>query len=526
MLLCLFLLYLKKHLHFESVKNLFTFFLLLLSSVFSYAQSVDLECDFPNAPTQLVSSLYRSPLSIYSCSMSVHYIRQKLETSGGDFSQEVPYVINVKFHIVSQLANQVTECDVLERVRFMNEIFNPFKIFFNYTGFDIYQAPLEDINNLHIIIVPYGNNFISDSFSNKVTISLDAFTNTPITLIHEVGHALSLYHISAGSNGNSGVTSVPVQVSSPFNCNGNLITEVQRPDWTNYTPGVYITEHVTRDSSDPDFNAYLAGDCIPDTDAFTINLPSCMNSYGLLEHIGFDEVVDIIGTPYDVGLLTMNNIMGGRQYKYFTPGQGWRMRSYIEDCIQRNIKIANALTNHIKPYYVNIETDTDNNHIISIEQDPNNPGYAIVCRPQNLVHKFQPGFEYHIYQVHDGNYINGDIVDTNDVTLFQIIPANFPCEIEVTGVLLAVKIPEISNDIIMFEDIACIRSMACNSEQITSTTVYSTKNLGSNNGTISVFNTRESADPNLENRLESQMFHEIIKETTTGAKKEKIIYKQ
>jgi len=505
--------------------------ILLFINLIGFSQNDEFFCD------NITTNQNRSLLSSYNCSTSESFIRNKLATRGSDFSNETPIVINVQFHAVPPYQNEVSECNVLRNVANMNTFYNPFKIYFKYIGYDTNPVQLTDVDKLHITISYGGNVFLGDSFGKRVTLNYTNFlasSPSPV-LLHEVGHAISLRHPWFGSTSHEGIELSFVSLPVPYDCNGSNITELKRPDFTNYSPSFdRRTEHVTRDQTNPNYNAYTSGDCVPDTSAQTVYLTKCRtygSNGGHTTYIQNNGVVDIVGEPYVINSSTADNIMGYNAKLFFTTGQGWRMRSFLETTIQLNALLGTAVNSDglkalYKPYYSDIVIDMDNNHIASIDDDPNNPGYAIVCRPQYISHKFQKGYEYHIYKVTNGYYTNGQIVDPNDASLQEIIPIDSNCDAEIKGTKLAVKIPGFSDDIIMFEDIACIRGNYCSSEQITSTTIITTPVLGDEHSTIIELNTPESANPDLEKNLEHQKYHTIKKTTSSGAKNNKTIYKE
>ena len=435
-----------------------------------------------------------------------------------NFRTQTAYAFNV---IIHDSPNSIlSECDYIFGIKYLNSKFNQFNIYFKYIGYDFDTVSVPNVLNVFIINGDGGNAI----GPHRIEIGRQCFDeDDPFdhhsTIPHEFAHILGINHTFIGTG------STNQQLTNPTYCdvNNSTITNAWFPIFSSFS------ENVTRDQNDPNYNADSTGDQITDTPATQPNANICGLNNPNAHFLYIPEVVDQVGVPYvdpnNVGIRNIMSYSHANLRDSFTNGQGIRMREIFPNnpYLQNYIKDVSIL---YQPYYSNVEIDMNNNHIISIEDDKNNPGHVIVCRPQYMAHKFQPGFEYYIYKVNSGYYQNGDIVSENDASLQEIIPSNTNCQTIVTGSRLAVKIPSLSNDIIMFDDTSGIRGEVCNSETVNTTNIYSTTNLSSGNGTSKILNRVESADPNLENNLENGKYHIINKTTETGVQSEKIIYKQ
>ena len=129
--------------------------------------------------------------------------------------------------------------------------------------------------------------------SNQLSVNMLNY-NTGI-LPHEVGHILGLLHTHTGEKA--------------VNC-----------------------EHVTRDESDPNFNAKCTGDRVTDTNA----MPKLYGRFHLInddcEYEG--ELKNCEGEKYQLTELDVRNFMGYTQHacrSIFTVGQGVRVREFIRN---------------------------------------------------------------------------------------------------------------------------------------------------------------------------------------------------
>lgn len=184
-----------------------------------------------------------------------------------DFNNEEPLVVKTYFLVEEQteIDEGINETNYLEAIAYLNINYNQFNIFFKYIGFEY----VDDIDD-------YDSNYYPDRINFRVRpntggavagfpdplnilITYQAFTNDEnkkFLIVHEVGHILGLAHVN-GSTANT-----PGIFLSPLSCNSEQITEGAFPSFNGNSD-----ENVTRDSSNPNYNANTAGDFVVDTPA-------------------------------------------------------------------------------------------------------------------------------------------------------------------------------------------------------------------------------------------------------------------
>lgn len=301
-----------------------------------------------------------------------------------NFNNEEPFVIQTYFLIEEQteINRGINESNYLEAIAYLNIHYNQFNIFFKYIGFE-YVEDLGDIFNNEYF--PDRINFrIIDNiggaaagFPNPLDIQItyQAFTNEEdkqFLIAHEAGHILGLAH----TNGETDNTNN--DFTTPLLCNANQITEGTFPSFSSLH-----NENVTRDPSNPNYNADIAGDFVIDTPASYFEPNLCVDTSSgtpTLQYLFSNEVVDFVNTPYEEVAADnfMTSISGDRIEFHefitlFTSGQGVRMRETIENeaVLQPLLTIVSSL---YEPY--------SGSYYFA---GPNNPN----DRPL-----FQPGFDY------------------------------------------------------------------------------------------------------------------------------------
>ena len=154
----------------------------------------------------------------------------------------------------------------------------------------------------------YGNNilFLREQY---------LYNNPYNILAHEIGHSFGLLHTHGGLN----------KPPAPSCYDPNFLTNC---------------EHVTRNSSDPNYNALTHGDKVHDTAAepglfslTTGNQAHCYNIDGNCNYVGINQT-DCIGTPYQIDNSVLRNIMSYANVNCatdFTTGQRTRMHYLIEN---------------------------------------------------------------------------------------------------------------------------------------------------------------------------------------------------
>ncbi len=446
------------------------------------------------------------------------------ELKNVSFQNTTPITFNVFIH---DLNNQtLNECDYLHGIKYLNEQFNQFHFYFKYIGHDHdsdTNNSIPNVLNVYLINNSGGQAIGPDNIRiGQICFDEDSpFIHTS-TIAHEFGHIFGINHTFLGTGSNQ----------------GNLNTSITNPcyhipqDWAYFPNFSSNSENVTRDPSDPNYNADSKGDFIADTPA-TQRIPNvCPDSNTSYIFVYIPEVVDQVGEPYvDPFNIVTKNFMSYVPFRnQFTIGQGVRMRQIVPNnpYIQPYLSDIKEL---YKPYDHRIGTPNSNTTpIISAVEAPDKPGYVDVKRPTNEYCVFQPGYTYRIFTINSGNYTTGDVVNPNDATLRDThYPDNSSCPVRVSGIVFGVQIPEISGDIIMY-DYRDTNSTASpytiTREPVITTDIHTTNTPGAPNGVDTTLNQQQSADPNLINNLENHKYHTIKKTTETGVQIQKTIYKQ
>ena len=177
------------------------------------------------------------------------------------------YVVNVFFHLLRDNQDPMpgsvnceyyeglnaNEENILEAVKLLNINFSSYNIYFKYKGYDIIRnsflngttgipaslsnfGPFFEENTMNVFIAAYiggasGLAFLGNSHVRMTYYAMN--TTFEKTLVHEMGHCFSLFHIFQNSD------------------------------------SIYC-EHVTRIPTDPNYNALTEGDLVHDTPAQSV----------------------------------------------------------------------------------------------------------------------------------------------------------------------------------------------------------------------------------------------------------------
>ncbi len=338
-------------------------------------------------------------------------------TVKSDFSADDPYVLRLLFHLTRNSNGEnilgVTEDDFMRAVARLNIEFNQFNIFFKYNGIkcldddafvvvgptwtelrdEVIDTGNYDDESINLFVAPIGNAAYfqySDVFCKYTNFKSE--TNTSI--IHEMGHALSLLHIFDGT-----LPSTDFIYDNLPLCDDNPLPRLAIPkfDPTPVYPDTYPTspENVTRDPNNQYYNADEAGDFVIDTSAafWSYKQHACVD-YSSNPHVKYfvadPRIVDEVGEMYVDLVDEINNFLdyldldGLRDH--FSDGQGVRMREAIENDIfgvlqQKLTTIASLYEPYEGVYF------TSGNYLEYLANPPH----------------FQPGFDYYFVECGDGS---------------------------------------------------------------------------------------------------------------------------
>ena len=444
------------------------------------------------------------------------------------YDATTPYVINVFFTLLedspgnnvlnsqgAMVTNEQVENAFLDCIRILNIAYSPHKIYFKYTGYQ--RVVNNDYNTgaiflgtpadwqklaqnkqpeaLNIFVGNNGGGDYSVIGGIECLLPLSRFSNTnPVFhqqltffLIHDVGHNLSLYHTFETGN----------HYAPQYNI-------------------VYACERVTRDNTDPLFNADFAGDEVVDTPA----QPQYLNSWNFESGCGnyiFDPNSQNCFTEAYQNIIA-NNYMGTNYAYtpvcpfYFSSGQVVRMRKFIQHHTGIYGNTAPTVRNDVSSLYepFNItgggQTSTAEVALYSKTITPNEVDTGINvwnCGPFTM--RFQPGLDCEFSSL------------PNTVTQTANDQFNGVCN----GDFIGVKIPVFGQQIIKAMAPVCFGTF----EPYTSGEVKSTTNLASLNYTIEELDKIKATDPELFEKLQAERYHIITKQTDSGYIDQKIIYK-
>lgn len=420
----------------------------------------------------------------------------------------IVHVFNVMYHVVynddgvtrtnslGQPGLNIGEYEVLQSIQNLNIAFNQFNIYFKYYGMD-------QINETdYLIIEDYAEReqLFNSGFSNPDAINIfvingsvmgadarvrifndDLFVD-PWTQCHEMGHYFGLAH---------------PDVSYPGFC-----------------------EHATRDSSNINFNADVAGDWVVDTHVYT-NIAFYDGNCSYMGGAVDCEGTAIVAEPMANGVMVYPTFQNFMYVTYsptfsgltcnlnpqFTAGQGALMRENILGYYAAEYNAArNTLESLYAPFTITDGGSNGGGPIYSKTYTPNFEFTGVNvwnCGPFTM--RFQPGFQQ----------IFSNLPNTQTVS--ATTQFNHP-----TFSYIGVKIPSLSDTVIINHPApVCFMSY----EPFISGDVKSTYNLGSGVYTQEQLNEIKASDPKLFEELQSQKYHIITKQTESGFNDQKIIFK-
>ncbi len=437
----------------------------------------------------------------FSCDLIIEENYSHNTVLSENYDADTKYVLNIYFTFINYDdetspgnlygGNSYGENDAMEIIKILNVEFNQFNIFFKYKGFRVVNNTqmTNNLNNLNGIPNMY-NFYLLNSVGigsgwaimgntlAKVTYSAYESVYREKAIIHEIGHLLNLAHTFQNSG-----------INNPNN------------------PPEGNCERVTRDLDSPYYNADIAGDRVHDT-AACISLDS--NNYANCVYIYNPNITDCHGTPFE-------NVVPGNFMSYeanstcgfhFTPGQGVRMRSHLQNPSYSHVPYT---YNTIESLYEPFEIDyIPSNEIVSVETSELGEGFALVCRINTMKHRFQKSFDYLVdpdeKSINPLNYSINELPEIAEIGNYKL--TIFQVDHEITKPLNLYS-----------------RCVICNDEPYVGGNIISTEFMGSYNFTQQTLNQIQVSDPNLLQNLESEKYHIIKKETESGAIKQIVIYK-
>lgn len=454
-----------------------------------------------------------STISIYSQSCGTeqyHLSSNQYQLNNLTNDPTTKHVFNVRFHVVynddgvtrtnnsGTAGLQIGENEVLNAIKHLNINFNQFNIFFKYYGYDKinnsnylsngnYGTALANMRSNHSIPDAF-NIFIVNAVTGASAVAGyyfpyssfdDAAFVTPWILCHEMGHSFGLLHtFFEGSGG----CEHAARFYDPF-----------------ASPALQ-------------FNADTKGDQIVDTHAFgnmsSVHFNNCNYIGGTIDCEG-TQILPATVNGYFIAGPPRNNFMSSPDddncVRYFTPGQGVRMRNALIIVPERYDPTRNTIESLYKPFE---ELYVGGSTIISTEDLGN--GNVIVCRNIQARHRFQPGFTYS-FPDNDG-VIDPMTATVNDTPLIINHDFNY-------GVIIN-QVDTLQRDVLL-----CTRGEICEEENFVSGEDMITSFIGSYNFTIEQWDQLKVADPNLYDYLESNKYHIIKKITDKGTIVQVTVYK-
>jgi hypothetical protein len=424
--------------------------------------------------------------------------------------------------------------------------FNSSNIFFKYIGYQVVQnSSLSNFLDYQVTLVPlqYSGNAPNDISQYKRNdamnlIFLDHFIN-PLNPEPNTSNELAFlgYNLSAFQLGLLNDPKLEQIIVHKMGHNLGLYhTYETGSHFLPYSPLFAITdcERITRNLSNPTFNADIAGDEVIDTPA----QPQVSDSYfnnNCGSYIFDPSRINCYNEPYqNIDNIDINkgNWMNRIDQTtacnhYFTLGQTKKMREFIKNDVFTGfyqnpyfngsiLPTRNTVESLYQPYKTEIIAGTE------VVQSPPptdlGNGTAYVCRNQIYSQTFQRGFDY-IFPDNLSPDITFASVNINPTVKFNT--ADYP----VTIIQLAPGQTNLTSNT-GYAKLNCTRGVICQVEAYKQGVKYSTEVLGSMNITLEELNEIQIKDPNLYNNLMSHYYYIIEKQTETGVITRETFYKQ
>ncbi|CAM3418488.1 hypothetical protein FLLO111716_09085 [Flavobacterium longum] len=421
-----------------------------------------------------------------------------------------PLVFNIYFHLVKgdngnwipspsdpNCCFNTNEPSIMQAVAFLNISYNPYNIYFKFLGWDEihsdnytalgteYQALDNEYGRpdaIDVYVVDHFTNFGSfppgayvpsnPAYSTSIFFQHYGFSDahyTNTTMLHEVGHVLNLKHVFENYN------------------NANA-------------------ERVTRDTNNPVYNADTHGDLVEDTPAqpknpYATGNVDCAEPFDMTATNYYNEPYeDIIAGNFMSYTVNCN--------RHLSEGQIARIRESVQSNPDHYGPLMNTLASLYQPWEV---TPIAGDHIVSVEEIPENTAMLKVCRNLLLRHRFQTGFNY---QFPDCSWPDTIASTPYVIPVVKMETFDFP-----------VIIQQISNEATEIVKVNCTRGVICAEEPIVGGVLISTQVLGSMNITVEELTKIQASDPSLFETLMSEYYYILKKMTETGVVKERYFYK-
>ncbi len=473
-----------------------------------------------------------------------------------------PLVLNVRINVfnfdngLNYFSSQTPpipfgEDEFLDIIKMLNVNYNQFNIFFKYLGYNFYNS--SDLTYYNNTNPNYYFNAMND-LCEKDAININFVQQCELpsspptaTATHSPNYGLAFlgkptFLIAMPAYAGIPAGDTPSLFNPTFDKDLMICHEMghvlglRHPYDYSQVGTTLICEHVTRDTGSPLFNANTIGDAVLDTPAQINNF--CDKFYHDGPHmkelipISGINSADCQGTTFDFEHTIYGNFMS-MPFKYnpiyelsfpinrdlyFTPGQGAAMRNYILNPLQglpgySLIYVMNTVESLYQPYK---RTNISGNVIISTTDNGN--GTANVCRNLLAEDKFQKGFTY--------TFPQNEAPDTMTATVEEVpIVSHHTYNYRVNIAQLApgqTNLPSGTG----FAILDCTRGVLCNDEQFIGGILMSSETVLSMNVTIEELSAIKVKDPELFEKLLSQYYYKLKKETESGAKVETTFFKQ